>query len=51
LPDDVKQSLGTVPDEYLNYFSSRFPRLLVHTYRSMACCRQEPTFTTYYGEK
>uniref|UniRef100_H2ZJM3 KEN domain-containing protein n=1 Tax=Ciona savignyi TaxID=51511 RepID=H2ZJM3_CIOSA len=50
LPEEVKRSLGTVPDEFLTYFTSRFPRLLTHTYLSMACCRHEPTFEHYYGE-
>uniref|UniRef100_H2ZJM4 non-specific serine/threonine protein kinase n=1 Tax=Ciona savignyi TaxID=51511 RepID=H2ZJM4_CIOSA len=48
LPEEVKRSLGTVPDEFLTYFTSRFPRLLTHTYLSMACCRHEPTFEHYY---
>ncbi|XP_076808770.1 serine/threonine-protein kinase/endoribonuclease IRE1-like isoform X2 [Clavelina lepadiformis] len=50
LPTRVKQSLGSVPDEYLHYFTSRFPRLLIHSYLAIACCRHEPMFRAYYGE-
>nr|CAB3243594.1 serine/threonine-protein kinase/endoribonuclease IRE1-like [Phallusia mammillata] len=50
LPEQVKLSLGSVPDQFLSYFTSRFPRILIHTYLSMACCRNEPTFRDYYGE-
>lgn len=29
LPDEVKQVVGSVPDGYLDYFRSKFPRLIV----------------------
>ncbi|CAO3590507.1 unnamed protein product [Absidia cylindrospora] len=32
LPDSVKRTLGEPPDQYLYYFTARFPRLLLHTY-------------------
>lgn len=48
LPDHVKEALGSVPDGYMRYFSSRFPRLLMHTYNAMATCKSEPVFQTYY---
>ncbi|XP_020626094.1 serine/threonine-protein kinase/endoribonuclease IRE1-like [Orbicella faveolata] len=48
LPDHVKKALGSVPDGYMRYFSSRYPRLLMHTYYSMASCKSEPVFQTYY---
>ncbi|ORZ12753.1 kinase-like domain-containing protein [Absidia repens] len=32
LPDPVKRALGEPPDQYLYYFTARFPRLLLHTY-------------------
>ncbi|XP_073245548.1 serine/threonine-protein kinase/endoribonuclease IRE1-like [Porites lutea] len=48
LPDHVKASLGPVPDGYMRYFSSRFPRLLIHTYNAMVACKNEPVLQTYY---
>lgn len=51
LPDHVKEALGSVPDGYMRYFSSRFPRLLMHTYNAMATCKSEPVFQTYYFQK
>lgn len=32
LPDYVKEALGPIPDGFLNYFTSRFPYLLLHIY-------------------
>lgn len=32
LPENLRESLGSVPDGYVTYFTSRFPRLLLHTY-------------------
>ncbi len=33
LADDVKATLGTIPHGFLDYFLSRFPRLLIHVHR------------------
>uniref|UniRef100_A0A0K0E8C3 non-specific serine/threonine protein kinase n=1 Tax=Strongyloides stercoralis TaxID=6248 RepID=A0A0K0E8C3_STRER len=48
LPDDVKKSLGDIPNEFLNYFTSRFPKLLLHVYRTMKICKHETVFQGYY---
>nr|KAI8766493.1 serine/threonine-protein kinase/endoribonuclease ire-1-like [Biomphalaria glabrata] len=48
LPDPVKQSLGAVPDEFVYYFTSRFPRLLLHTYAAVECCKHERLMSPYY---
>ncbi|XP_033737119.1 serine/threonine-protein kinase/endoribonuclease IRE1-like [Pecten maximus] len=48
LPDNVKNSLGAVPDQFVLYFTSRFPRLLIHTYHAMKCCKDERSFRQYY---
>ena len=44
----VQASLGSVPDEYITYFTSRFPRLVSHVYDAMMCCEEERTFHQYY---
>ncbi|KAI9305971.1 kinase-like domain-containing protein, partial [Cunninghamella echinulata] len=36
LPEKVKQTLGEPPDQFLYYFTARFPRLLLHTYHIIA---------------
>ncbi|XP_029433055.1 serine/threonine-protein kinase/endoribonuclease IRE2 [Rhinatrema bivittatum] len=48
LPPDVQEALGKVPDEFVQYFTSRFPFLLLHTYRAMSLCAQERLFHVYY---
>ena len=48
LPQHVKLSLGSVPEGYIRYFTSRFPKLLMHTYYAMAMCKDDPHFHTYY---
>ncbi|KAK3608719.1 hypothetical protein CHS0354_038162 [Potamilus streckersoni] len=48
MPEDVRKSVGSLPDEYLDYFTSRFPLLMLHTYRGMECCAKEDTFKAYY---
>ncbi|XP_067937029.1 serine/threonine-protein kinase/endoribonuclease IRE1-like [Watersipora subatra] len=49
LPEEVTKSLGQIPDEFVRYFTSRFPKLLLHSYLTMACVRKEPLFSKYYS--
>lgn len=44
----MKTSLGTVPDEFVTYFTSRFPLLLLHTYIAMESCKHEKLMKPYY---
>ncbi|KAM8945730.1 serine/threonine-protein kinase/endoribonuclease IRE1 [Pelodytes ibericus] len=48
LPLEVQETLGSVPDEFVYYFTSRFPRLLLHTYQAMRMCSSERLFQPYY---
>ncbi|NP_001085649.1 endoplasmic reticulum to nucleus signaling 2 S homeolog precursor [Xenopus laevis] len=48
LPADVRETLGSIPDEFVSYFTSRFPHLLLHTYQAMKKCSPERQFQTYY---
>uniref|UniRef100_A0A7M4DZU0 Serine/threonine-protein kinase/endoribonuclease IRE1 n=1 Tax=Crocodylus porosus TaxID=8502 RepID=A0A7M4DZU0_CROPO len=48
LPTEVQETLGTIPDDFVRYFTSRFPRLLLHTYHAMQICSQERLFQPYY---
>uniref|UniRef100_A0A8D0B6D6 Serine/threonine-protein kinase/endoribonuclease IRE1 n=1 Tax=Salvator merianae TaxID=96440 RepID=A0A8D0B6D6_SALMN len=48
LPPEVQETLGSVPDDFVRYFTSRFPHLLLHTYHAMQICSQERLFQPYY---
>lgn len=50
LPEEVQETLGALPDGFVRYFTSRFPHLLLHTYRAMELCRHERPFQPYYHE-
>ncbi|XP_032900007.1 serine/threonine-protein kinase/endoribonuclease IRE1 [Amblyraja radiata] len=51
LPEDVRETLGSVPDEFVCYFTLRFPHLLLHTYLAMRICSQERVFHPYYYQE
>uniref|UniRef100_A0A672LY02 Serine/threonine-protein kinase/endoribonuclease IRE1 n=1 Tax=Sinocyclocheilus grahami TaxID=75366 RepID=A0A672LY02_SINGR len=44
LPDEVQETLGSIPDEFVSYFTSRFPLLLLHTHLAMRFCAVERPF-------
>ncbi|NXC77236.1 ERN1 endoribonuclease, partial [Anhinga anhinga] len=48
LPADVRAALGSIPDGFVQYFTSRFPRLLLHTHGAMRVCAHEQLFRSYY---
>ncbi|NXH21912.1 ERN1 endoribonuclease, partial [Bucco capensis] len=48
LPADVQAALGSVPEAFVQYFTSRFPRLLLHTHRALRLCAHERIFQPYY---
>ncbi|ORY45805.1 hypothetical protein LY90DRAFT_384816 [Neocallimastix californiae] len=50
LPDYVKEALGPIPDGFLEYFTSRFPYLLLHIYYVIVntkILRNDPIFASY----
>lgn len=50
LPPELQQELGTIPDEYIAYFTSRFPYLVIHTYVAMQHYRLDaPLLKEYYA--
>ncbi|PIK58508.1 putative serine/threonine-protein kinase/endoribonuclease IRE1-like [Apostichopus japonicus] len=51
LSPEVKQTLGPIPDGFLQYFTSRFPRLLLHVYNVMEECASERVFKKYYVQE
>uniref|UniRef100_A0A8B9R842 non-specific serine/threonine protein kinase n=1 Tax=Anas platyrhynchos TaxID=8839 RepID=A0A8B9R842_ANAPL len=48
LPADVQEALGAVPEGFVQYFTSRFPRLLLHAHSTMRLCARERLFRPYY---
>ncbi|XP_049523631.1 serine/threonine-protein kinase/endoribonuclease IRE1-like isoform X2 [Dermacentor silvarum] len=49
LPEALQSELGTIPEEFVGYFTSRFPQLLQHTYLAMQEWRAEATLRPYYA--
>ncbi|KAF9410138.1 bifunctional endoribonuclease/protein kinase ire1 [Podila epigama] len=53
LPPHVKRALGELPHGFLNYFTSRFPRLMLHLYHIVANdpkLRNESMFKHYFED-
>lgn len=50
LPDSLKKTLGDVPEGFLNYFSRKFPSLLVHVYEIIvgSHLKFENLFVSYF---
>nr|XP_046194436.1 serine/threonine-protein kinase/endoribonuclease IRE1-like [Oncorhynchus gorbuscha] len=48
LPSEVQETLGEVPEGFVSYFTSRFPRLLLHTHTALSSCSHERLFQPYY---
>uniref|UniRef100_A0A8C6WC26 Serine/threonine-protein kinase/endoribonuclease IRE2 n=1 Tax=Nannospalax galili TaxID=1026970 RepID=A0A8C6WC26_NANGA len=48
LPTEVRQALGQLPNGFIQYFTQRFPRLLLHTHHAMRICASESLFLPYY---
>lgn len=48
LPPDVQEALGELPEGFIGYFTSRFPRLLMHTHTALQICAHERPFHPYY---
>ncbi|CAB0032987.1 unnamed protein product [Trichogramma brassicae] len=50
LTEEAQQSLGEIPTKFTDYWLSRFPHLLTHTWCAMQPFRHEPMFRNYYHE-
>lgn len=49
LSEELQKHLGTLPDAFLAYFTSRFPKLLMHTYAvAETYCKDESNFKQYF---
>lgn len=48
LTDEAKLLYGKLPGEFSDYWTRRFPRLVLHSYLAMQCVKYETNFTRYY---
>ncbi|KAB0793431.1 hypothetical protein PPYR_13051 [Photinus pyralis] len=48
LPPETQEELGSIPDSFTSYWTSRFPLLLIHTWLSMQIVARETSFLSYY---
>jgi hypothetical protein len=48
LSEEAQQSLGEIPDKFIDYWTQRFPLLLLHTWIRMQSVKNEPIFSQYY---
>ncbi|XP_052869117.1 uncharacterized protein LOC128274834 [Anopheles cruzii] len=51
LTPELQKALGTIPHEFTNYWISRFPHLLSHSYHALANNSGEPIFRQYYNDE
>ncbi|KAJ4876875.1 Serine/threonine-protein kinase/endoribonuclease IRE1a [Raphanus sativus] len=49
LPSEIQELVGTVPEGFDEYFSVRFPKLLIEVYRVISVhCKEEEVFRKYF---
>ncbi|CAH1726019.1 serine/threonine-protein kinase/endoribonuclease IRE2 [Aphis gossypii] len=48
LSQDTQKLFGDIPDTFLEYWTSKFPLLVYHTWTAMQCLSNEITFVKYY---
>ncbi|KAL1452597.1 hypothetical protein WDU94_006814 [Cyamophila willieti] len=51
LSPEAQRLLGSVPNEFVTYWLSKYPALVQHTWVSMQCIRHEPCLAKYYTQK
>ncbi|XP_045598023.2 serine/threonine-protein kinase/endoribonuclease IRE1 isoform X2 [Procambarus clarkii] len=50
LKEEARLVFGRIPDEFVAYWTDRFPKLLLHTWYAIHCVKTEPIFSKYYDE-
>ncbi|KAF5287499.1 hypothetical protein FQA39_LY04127 [Lamprigera yunnana] len=50
LSSETQEELGNIPDGFTDYWTSRFPLLLIHTWLSMQIVSKETAFLSYYSD-
>ena len=49
LPQHLQSLLGTIPEGFINYFKTRFPNLLIHSYNAMSIYKHDTILQHYYN--
>ena len=50
LPEETKALYGRMPDRFTDYWTSRFPKLLIHVYHVMHAVKNEPQMQKYFDK-
>jgi serine/threonine-protein kinase/endoribonuclease IRE1 len=50
LPTAIKMMYGRMPDQFTDYWTNRFPKLVIHSWMAMHCIKTEPTFAKYFDK-
>lgn len=50
LEEVTKLMYGRMPDQFTDYWTTRFPRLLIHSWMSLHCIKNEPGFIKYFDK-
>lgn len=48
LSEKAQKNLGEIPEDFVSYWTKRFPLLLIHAWIAMQCVKTEPVFSIYY---
>jgi len=48
LEEETKRAYGRLPDQFADYWTGRFPKLLVHSWHAMHRVKSEPGFHKYF---
>jgi hypothetical protein len=41
---------GRLPDQFADYWMTRFPKLLIHSWMAMHCIKREPSLAKYFDK-
>ena len=45
-----KVMYGRLPDQFADYWMTRFPKLLIHSWMAMHCIKREPSLAKYFDK-
>ena len=46
----IKVMYGRLPDQFADYWMTRFPKLLIHSWMAMHCIKREPSLAKYFDK-
>ena len=45
-----KVMYGRLPDQFADYWMTKFPKLLIHSWMAMHCIKREPSLAKYFDK-